>query len=276
VAAWQRLNFLTSLTYPQGYSGAYAIPPFVTFTLGNLYKNKSCFIESLSYTVDDNGGWEIGSIGVGEDSSIGINGSTTTMKEYKLPIIVDVAITLKFVESVGTSSTGNFYGFDKLPKKQASGAGVGNAQKLDDANNNEQLATTNDEETNTTINKLKPQKLKSINSPELNSGNTVTTTGETTTSTKASQVNQNESTISQPKPPSYKIEVNDMSDGFNGKVYADGELIKEQEFVSSYAHIGDEGTTKGSAGVKSSLMWEAKYMGFYKNGKKYPPSSNIS
>ena len=61
IAAWQRLNFLTSLAYPQGYAGQIGtIAPFVQFTLGNLYYEKTCIIESLGYTVDDNAPWHIG------------------------------------------------------------------------------------------------------------------------------------------------------------------------------------------------------------------------
>lgn len=83
--AWERLNFLTSLTYPQFTNINYVNPPFIKFTLGDWYKNKECFIESLSYTVDDNTPWDIETIG------------------YVLPTIIDASVTLKFVESVGST-----------------------------------------------------------------------------------------------------------------------------------------------------------------------------
>lgn len=143
VAAWQRINFLTGLTYPQGYNGPYVTPPFVVFTLGSLYKNKDAYIESLSYTMDDTAGWEIGSIGVGEYAKIQINGDTTIMKNYKCPIVVDVSITLKFVETSNDTINKNFYGFDRLPRGGGSTTGElggsANAQKFDDANTNEGL-----------------------------------------------------------------------------------------------------------------------------------------
>jgi hypothetical protein len=82
--AWERLNFLTSLTYPQSINRTYTTPPFLKFTLGDWYKNKECFIDSLSYTVDDNTPWDIQTDG------------------YKLPTIIEASITLKFVESVGS------------------------------------------------------------------------------------------------------------------------------------------------------------------------------
>ncbi len=171
IAAWQRINFLTGLTYPQGYSGPYAVPPFVVFTLGNIYKNKVAYIESLSYTMDDNAGWEIGSIGVGEDARIDINGDKTIMKNYKCPVVVDVSITLKLVESKGTTSGRNYYGFDRLPRtnkdksatNEASPSNL-NAQKFDDANTDESMAVVESGETmnQTTVNTKKDDNTNAI------------------------------------------------------------------------------------------------------------------
>jgi hypothetical protein len=53
IAMWERLNFLTSLAYPQGYIDGVVISPFIRFTMGDLYKDKDCVIESLTYTVSD-------------------------------------------------------------------------------------------------------------------------------------------------------------------------------------------------------------------------------
>lgn len=113
IILWQKIDFLTSLTYPISYDGTstYIVPPFVTFTMGNLYKNKYCFIESLSYTMEDNGGWETGTSIVGENS-VNISGQTFNLSEYKLPRQVSVALTLKFVESRGNTSLDK-YGFSK-------------------------------------------------------------------------------------------------------------------------------------------------------------------
>ena len=82
--AWQKLDTLTDMVYPLGFrtSGA-VIPPLMHFTLGDMYKSRAGFIESLSYTIDDNYPWEI------------------EKKGMILPMIVDVAITIKFIESKG-------------------------------------------------------------------------------------------------------------------------------------------------------------------------------
>lgn len=85
--AWSRLNFLSSLVYPQGFqsSALYATAPFLKFTLGDMYVGKECFIDSLSYTVDENSPWDIDTPG------------------YILPTIIEAAVTLKFVESAAST-----------------------------------------------------------------------------------------------------------------------------------------------------------------------------
>ena len=112
VIMWQKLDFLTSLTYPIGYSdNTYIIPPFLKFTMGDLYKNKECFISSLSYTMEDNGGWELGNPIIG-DSKITVAGEDVDLNEYKLPRQVSVLINLTFVESRGNTETQK-YGYGK-------------------------------------------------------------------------------------------------------------------------------------------------------------------
>ena len=92
---------------------------------------------------------------------IDINGDKTIMKNYKCPVVVDVSITLKLVESKGTTSGRNYYGFDRLPRtnkdksatNEASPSNL-NAQKFDDANTNESMAVVESGETmnQTTVN----------------------------------------------------------------------------------------------------------------------------
>jgi hypothetical protein len=120
IAAWQRLNFLTSLAYPQAYNkGIAVIAPFLRITIGNLYKNKECFISQLSYTVDDNGTWEVGptaGMGMADNETFTINAESTTLNNYKLPKVIDVSVTLNLVESKSSTQNGYLYGFDKLPR----------------------------------------------------------------------------------------------------------------------------------------------------------------
>jgi hypothetical protein len=90
-ACWQKINFLTNLTYPQGYAGNIAvIPPFIRFTLGSMHVNKEAFISDLSYEIPDDAPWEIDAEGLG-------------MGEYILPKVVNVTMALKLVETVGST-----------------------------------------------------------------------------------------------------------------------------------------------------------------------------
>jgi hypothetical protein len=93
---WQKISLLTTMVYPQQYANPYITPPFIKFTLGNMYKNKEAFIESLTYSVDDNTPWELG---LRHNDERGNPINDNSMKDYKLPTIISVQITLKFVES---------------------------------------------------------------------------------------------------------------------------------------------------------------------------------
>jgi len=118
--AWDKLNFLTGLVYPQGYAeSTAAIPPFIKFTLGDLFNAKIGFIESLSYTYDDNTPWNITT----KEKTVNYEGGTAkslssdiNMKGYKLPMIVDVSTTIKFVESRGITSGRKFFNFEPQTK----------------------------------------------------------------------------------------------------------------------------------------------------------------
>jgi hypothetical protein len=90
-ACWQKINFLTNLTYPQGYAGNIAVvAPFIRFTLGSMYVNKEAFISDLSYEIPDDAPWEIDAEGLG-------------MSEYILPKLINVTMALKLVETVGST-----------------------------------------------------------------------------------------------------------------------------------------------------------------------------
>ena len=103
LAAWERLNFLASLVYPTyGGFGVYTVPPFLKFTLGNMYRNKECFIDSLIYTIDDNNMWEVGLVS-----------DAKAYADLKLPTIIDVGVTLKFVENKSNTNGVKLYGFGK-------------------------------------------------------------------------------------------------------------------------------------------------------------------
>ena len=118
---WDKLNFLTGLVYPQGYYDTSALaPPFIKFTLGDLFNAKDGFIESLSYTYDDNSPWNITTrekkfVSVNNaapDGPIATLSPNINMTGYRLPMIVDVAVTIKFLESRGNSAGRKFFNFN--------------------------------------------------------------------------------------------------------------------------------------------------------------------
>lgn len=91
---WSKLSNLTKLSYPL-IEDNMAHPNFVEFTLGDMYKNKVCVMDSLTYTFPDNGTWE------------------TNVEGLLLPKFVDVNMTLKFVENIEDGSIRGLYSYPK-------------------------------------------------------------------------------------------------------------------------------------------------------------------
>ena len=119
---WEKLKFLTYLCYPTGYQSesiGYVIPPFIKFTLGDMYNQKDGFIESLSYTIPDSGVWETGQGNAVVDNEF-VNKFNTKeltvndLKGYKLPKFIDVSITIKFVEQRSTTGLSKMYSFKSI------------------------------------------------------------------------------------------------------------------------------------------------------------------
>jgi len=123
---WTKIEFLTSLTYPLGYQSGQigsVRAPIIYFTMGDLYKDKVCFIDSLSYTIPDNSTWQLDgkTEQVKEYNSNGVffndhGGKKEDVdKGYKLPHLVEVATTLKFIEQRNnTEDRTKLYSFKSL------------------------------------------------------------------------------------------------------------------------------------------------------------------
>lgn len=121
--SWKRLDELANLTYPQAYKGltGAVAPPLLKFTLGDMYKRRDCFIESLEFSVDTNTPWEIGMnqklLGSSIHPVIGggyvkVIDPAVSADNYKLPMIINVQVTLKFIEGRGVvHSAQSLYGF---------------------------------------------------------------------------------------------------------------------------------------------------------------------
>ena len=103
--AWGKLNFLTSLVYPQAYEGeaGYITAPFLKLTIGDMYKRKEGFIESLSYGIDDSTPWNT------EDAYESAEGEgEINTKGYRLPRIINVETTFKFIETRNNTEKGKY------------------------------------------------------------------------------------------------------------------------------------------------------------------------
>jgi hypothetical protein len=173
--AWLRLSFLSSLVYPQSYVNKnYVTPPFIKFTLGDMYKDKSAFIESLTYTIDDNTTWETGLKQIHDKNDVEwiysktearITTSTdpniTADGSYILPKIIEVAMTLKIIETpkemydMDNSGIKVLYGFTDtsiannimVPEKLQP---IGNGKSVNTNNNSAGTGNTQNASANTT------------------------------------------------------------------------------------------------------------------------------
>ena len=133
---WSKIEFLTSLTYPLGYQSdpiGSVRAPIIYFSMGDLYKDKVSFIESLQYTIPDNSNWQLD--GTTEQvkkykSSGAFFGNTNVSvpevdKGYKLPHLVEIAITLKFLEQRNnTEDRKKLYSFESLTYSDSGGGGT--------------------------------------------------------------------------------------------------------------------------------------------------------
>jgi hypothetical protein len=93
---WEKVNTLSSYAYPTIVnvdSSRQVNPPIIDFRIGDIYKNKIGFVDSLSYTFPENGTWET-------DSEIGL-----------LPKFIEVSISIKFIENTEISTNQQFYNY---------------------------------------------------------------------------------------------------------------------------------------------------------------------
>lgn len=124
---WEKLSFLNTFAYPQQYANPYVTAPFLKFTLGNMYRNKEGFIDSLTFAIDDNTPWETGLPHIDKN---GVQLDDNTLGNYKLPTIIDVNMSIKFVESQSTYWVGEnqpkrvyYYGGDNRGEQSISEIG---------------------------------------------------------------------------------------------------------------------------------------------------------
>jgi len=122
-----KINYLKSLTFPDDtisemtYGGPqksqYAFSPnLVYLTIGDLYNNAFGYIESLSFSIDDNVTWP-NSDANGNSEGTGLYGLLGIKKDNTLyPSVIDVSISMKLIENHETEKVGTVtkykYDFD--------------------------------------------------------------------------------------------------------------------------------------------------------------------
>ena len=111
--------------------------------MGDLYKDKICFIDSLQYTIPDNSNWQLDGKTLSEtERPVNESGSTNpnptpnyfstvgsdkldVNKGYKLPHLVEVATTLKFIEQRNnTEERTKLYSFKSLTYSDSGNGGT--------------------------------------------------------------------------------------------------------------------------------------------------------
>lgn len=91
---WNKINYLSGLTHPAAYtSGGYMVPPYIEFTIGNLFKNQFGFIASYSNTIAPESSWE-------------------TRGDMRVPHIADINLTINVIENELKTPFKELYGFD--------------------------------------------------------------------------------------------------------------------------------------------------------------------
>jgi hypothetical protein len=111
---WEKITKITQMTYPS-VGAQFANAPIMRFRIGDIYNNKTGFIESLTYTIPDDSNWE------------------TDGDSGWLPKIIDVAIGIKFIESVGAEDRPYDYTIakaaaDAINEKRGTNAEIGASQ----------------------------------------------------------------------------------------------------------------------------------------------------
>lgn len=146
---WSKLAYLSSLCYPQQYTGGSGAvtAPFLKFTMGDMYRNRECFIENMSYNIDDNYPWEIGL-------------NRKDLQNYRLPMIVEVTITLKFVEAKSNTHTYELGNDNKLNPVLLGKKLYSYSEKLTEAGTSDKTKENDKKFTSTNKPDVKPDPLK--------------------------------------------------------------------------------------------------------------------
>lgn len=92
---WRKLNYLASWTAPKYGGDTGTIAPMLRLTLGNLFQETPMFIDSLSYSINDESAWEIN---LENDDKL-----------MQVPLVVDVSISFTVLHDFRPQWNGRMY-----------------------------------------------------------------------------------------------------------------------------------------------------------------------
>jgi len=100
------MNYLAGLTYPEFTSiakggGQGMVAPYCKLTIGDMYKNAPGYISGLTYTVQDNGTWEL--------------------DLAQVPKYIQASCTFVYIGDRLPHSTQKFYDVNWIPEVQLEG-----------------------------------------------------------------------------------------------------------------------------------------------------------
>lgn len=97
---WTRVNYLSGLAFPRGVNNGFMIPPLFKITVGGIYDDQPCYIESLDYDFLDD--------------------STTFDIDKEVPFAVNVNMQLSIIEKSTKFHTSPFYKITEDVEKEQS------------------------------------------------------------------------------------------------------------------------------------------------------------
>lgn len=99
---WTRINYLTGLAFPKNVSASgFMVPPLFRFTVGTIYQNQPCYIETLDYEF------------IGENTTFDI--------DYEASQMIKVNMSLQLIEKASRYSNSKFYAIMEDILSNASG-----------------------------------------------------------------------------------------------------------------------------------------------------------
>lgn len=121
IPMWKRISYLVSLTRPANYTNnqrGFIVPPIITFTIGDLYKDQPGIFESCTPSIDENAIWETLPMDLKQDWTFGLNDKfvweNSSEKYAQLPTECEISVNVKIIEKQLPRAGGNLWATESL------------------------------------------------------------------------------------------------------------------------------------------------------------------